>query len=142
MIMGKIPLLLLPVGLYNLIVLGAGFASLFTHGVALDLGRPWLILPMTSPDAHWNISVGDLIIFIALICLFIEIINSTNTSNVTLTNHSLSMFVMIFAIVEFLLFGPFGTSTFFLLVAMTTLDVLAGFIVTTVSARKDIGFGA
>jgi hypothetical protein len=49
------------------------------------------------------------------------------------------MLVLIIAIVEFLLFPPFATSAFFLLVVMCGLDVLGGFIVTTIGARKDIG---
>ena len=42
---------------------------------------------------------------------------------------------------EFLLAPAFATSTFFLLGVMVLLDVLAGFIVTIVSARRDIDFG-
>jgi hypothetical protein len=45
-------------------------------------------------------------------------------------------------LVEFLLIKGFATSTFFLIVTMVMLDVLAGFIVTIISARKDLDFGA
>ena len=41
-----------------------------------------------------------------------------------------------------LLFPVFATSTFFLILTMVMLDVLAGFIVTIISARKDLEFGA
>ena len=43
---------------------------------------------------------------------------------------------------EFLLIRGFATSTFFLIVTMVMLDVLAGFIVTIISARKDLDFGS
>ena len=56
-------------------------------------------------------------------------------------NHSLSMILFIVCLVEFLLLKPFATSTFFLVTSMTLMDVLAGFIVTAISARKDIDFG-
>ena len=41
-----------------------------------------------------------------------------------------------------LLLPAFATSTFFLLALMVLLDVLAGFIVTIVAARRDVDFGA
>ena len=41
----------------------------------------------------------------------------------------------------FLLLPSFVTSTFFLIMIMVLLDVLAGFIVTIVASRKDFDFG-
>jgi hypothetical protein len=38
-----------------------------------------------------------------------------------------------------LLLRSFATSTFFFLTMMVLLDVVAGFIVTAIAARKDIG---
>ena len=54
----------------------------------------------------------------------------------------LSMILFVICLVEFLLIKGFATSTFFLIVTMVMLDVLAGFIVTIISARKDLEFGA
>ena len=51
------------------------------------------------------------------------------------------MIVFIVCLVEFLLVPAFATSVFFLITAMTLLDVLAGFIVTIITARKDFDFG-
>ncbi len=53
-------------------------------------------------------------------------------------NHSLSMILFVGCLVEFLLLKGFSTSVFFLITMMVLLDVLAGFIVTIVSARRDI----
>ena len=58
-----------------------------------------------------------------------------------IVNHALSMILFVFVLVEFLLIKGFATSTFFLIVVMVMLDVLAGFIVTIISARKDLDFG-
>ncbi len=68
-------------------------------------------------------------------------LKSTQSDNVAIVNHSLSMILFVVCLVEFLLMRPFATSTFFLMTIMTMMDVLAGFIVTAVSARKDIDFG-
>jgi hypothetical protein len=47
---------------------------------------------------------------------------------------------LLLCLVEFLLAPAFATSTFFLLSLMVLLDVLAGFIVTIVTSRRDLGF--
>jgi hypothetical protein len=47
------------------------------------------------------------------------------------------MILFIVVLIEFLLLPGFATSTFFLIGVMVLLDVLAGFIVTIISSRKD-----
>ena len=131
--MRKFPLMIVPIALYNLIA----FGLLFSSGV--NIADPWLHLGMPTRGGQWIVSVADLVIFAGLGCLFVEILKSTSTSDSSITNHVLGMLVLIVAIVEFLLLPPFATSAFFLLAAMCGLDVLAGFIVTNIGARKDIG---
>ena len=135
------PLLLIPVAIYNLMaiisMLGGNDAASAYNATTQML----FSLPMPSAGTKWNVSIGDIILFGALICLFFELIKSTKSDSVAIVNHSLSMVLFIVCLVEFLLLRPFATSTFFLLTMMTLMDVLAGFIVTAISARKDIGFG-
>lgn len=130
------PLLALPVLLYNLIALtlAGGFRSLEASG---RMATPLFALQMTS-RAEWPVSLGDLILAVALVVLFIELLKSTTSRRVAIINHSLSMILFILCLVEFLLAPAFATSTFFLLTLMVLLDVLAGFIVTIVAARRDI----
>ena len=73
--------------------------------------------------------------------LFIEILKSTSTGAATIFNHAVSMILFIVALVEFLLFKNFATSVFFILSVMCLLDVLAGVVVTIVSARRDFAVG-
>jgi hypothetical protein len=105
------------------------------------LRDPMFSIPMTS-GASWNVGVGDLILFLSLILLFFELLKSTSSQKVAIVNHALSMILFVGCLVEFLLIKGFATSTFFLIVTMVMLDVLAGFIVTIISARKDLDFGA
>ena len=130
------PLLALPVVLYNLIALTLTgvFKSVEANGQII---RPLFWIPMTS-RAQWPVSLGDLILAVALVVLFIELLKSTTSRRVAIINHSLSMILFILCLVEFLLAPAFATSTFFLLTLMVLLDVLAGFIVTIVAARRDI----
>lgn len=139
-----LPLLVIPVVLYNLVVLtsvlGGGDASTAAAGADAVLRDPMFSIPMAS-GASWNVGAGDLILFLSLILLFFELLKSTSSQKVAIVNHALSMILFVICLVEFLLIKGFATSTFFLIVTMVMLDVLAGFIVTIISARKDLDFG-
>ncbi len=134
-----LPLLVLPVLVYNLVVLtfAGGFAA---NAAQSRLAEQLFTIRMTS-KAEWAVSLGDLLIAAALVVLFVELLKSTTSRRIAIVNHSLSMVLFIGCLVEFLLFPAFGTSVFFLLTMMVLLDVLAGFIVTIVSARRDVDFG-
>ena len=49
------------------------------------------------------------------------------------------MLLFIGCLVEFLLFRAFATTAFFLVTTMVLLDVLAGFVMTIVTARREGG---
>ncbi len=139
-----LPLLVIPVILYNLVVLtsvlGGGDGGGAAAGADAVLRDPMFSIPMAS-GTSWNVGAGDLILFLALILLFFELLKSTSSQKVAIVNHALSMILFVICLVEFLLIKGFATSTFFLIVTMVMLDVLAGFIVTIISARKDLDFG-
>lgn len=131
-----LPLLVIPVILYNIVVLTGGAAMADER-----LREAMFSIPMAS-GAQWNVGPGDLILFLALILLFFELLKSTSSQKVAIVNHALSMILFVICLVEFLLLKGFATSTFFLITAMVMLDVLAGFIVTIIAARKDLDFGS
>ena len=137
-----LPLLVIPVVLYNIVVLsglmGDGGAGVGADAVLRD---PIFSIPMAS-GADWSVGAGDLILLLSLVLLFFELLKSTSSQKVAIVNHALSMLLFVACLVEFLLAPAFATSTFFLLTVMVLLDVLAGFIVTIVSSRKDLDFGA
>ena len=133
------PLLALPVLVYNLIVLtvAGGFGS---DRAQYRLTEQLFTIHMTS-KADWVVSLGDLMLAGSLVVLFVELLKSTTSRRVAIINHSLSMLLFIVCLVEFLLGPAFATSVFFLMTIMVLLDVLAGFIVTIVAARRDVDFG-
>lgn len=132
------PLLALPVIVYNLIALtlNGGFSAI---DASAHMTGQLFNIRMTS-NVDWPVSLGDLLLAAALVVLFIELLKSTTSRRIAIINHSFSMILFIVCLVEFLLAPAFATSTFFLLTLMVLLDVLAGFIVTIVSARRDIDF--
>ena len=136
-----LPLLVIPVVIYAIVIL-TGVVG--TGGVAAAeqaLRDPIFTIPMVS-GSGWNIGSGDLILFLALILLFFELLKSTSSQKVAIVNHALSMILFVICLVEFLLIPGFATSTFFLILAMVMLDVLAGFIVTIIASRRDMDFGS
>jgi len=136
-----IPLLIVPVVLYNIVVLAGLTAPASQIGAAADAGLrdPLFTVPMAS-GAQWGVGAGDLIVLLGLLLLFFELLKSTSSQRLAIVNHALSMVLFVICLVEFLLLPGFATSTFFLLLTMVLLDVLAGFIVTIVAARKDFDF--
>jgi len=131
-----IPLLIVPVVIYNLVILLGGAGADPLLGPTAVLGEVLLRVPMTS-GAVWNISIGDLILFLSLILLFVELLKSTSSQRVAIVNHALSMALFVVCLVEFLLLPGFAGSVFFLILIMVLLDVLAGFIVTIIASRRD-----
>ena len=136
-----IPLLVVPVVIYNIVIIFIGQDASSGLAVASDvLSDPLFAVTMAS-GARWSVSVGDLILFLSLILLFFELLKSTTSQKAAIINHALSMVLFVVCLIEFLLLGGFATSIFFLIMTMVLLDVLAGFIVTIIAARKDFEFG-
>jgi hypothetical protein len=101
--------------------------------------QPFLQMTMAS-GAHWVMTFGDVMVLLSILLLFIELLKSTSTGTAAIFNHALSMLVFIICLVEFLLHPAFATSVFFIIMIMSLLDVLAGVVVTIISARRDVEF--
>jgi hypothetical protein len=130
------PLLALSAAVYNFLAI-AMIASGQASAVSDSLTRAAVTVPMPMNSA-WAISTGDIFIGFSLVLLFFELVRATHSDRIAIINHSLSLILFIICLVEFLLVPGFQTSTFFLISLMVLLDVLAGFIVTIVSSRKEI----
>jgi hypothetical protein len=133
-----IPLLLIPVLAYNLIALTLQ-GGLQAVDADTRMGQQLFSVRMTS-HIDWVVSLGDLLLAASLVVLFVELLKSTTSRRIAIVNHALSMVLFIICLVEFLLAPACATSVFFLLSVMVLLDVLAGFIVTIVAARRDVDF--
>jgi hypothetical protein len=129
--------------LYNVIVLFSGSSGTETDGAAAAralLAEEIFAIPMIS-GATWAFTWGDLILVVALIVLFVEILKATYTSTSSLVDHGLSMLVFIAALIEFIVVPQAATSVFFLILVTLLIDVVAGFTIGIRVARRDIGFG-
>ena len=131
-ILGNIPVFVFLLIAYNL----AAFSGSYDMQTLLT---SQLFSFQLISGALFVLRVHDLLVVLGVIALYIEILKSTKTSKWSVIDHALSMLVFVIFLVEFIVFKPFGTSTFFILTLMSMLDVIAGFTVTISSARRDFG---
>jgi hypothetical protein len=122
------PLLLIPFAVYNMIAFlmpGVGWTA------------PVATVHMMSGQ-DWVLTWEDLLIAFSIFLLWIEIIKSTRIGMRSIMDHLLAMTLFVAMLVEFLLVQRAGTSTFFLLMAITLVDVLAGFIIGIRSSQRQV----
>ena len=128
------PMILIAAIAYNVVVFGSGVAG--QHDMTALLGQG-VAIPVFSGDI-WKVSLGDMFLVGSLGLLFAEIIKATGTSHREIVNHGLSMLVFVGAMAEFLVLKGFATSTFFLITAMCLFDVVAGYTISLISAKRDL----
>jgi F0F1-type ATP synthase assembly protein I len=86
----------------------------------------------------WVLTWEDLPLAFSILVLWVEIIKSTRVGMRSVMDHILAMVLFVGMLVEFLLVQRAGTSTFFLLMIIAMVDVLAGFIVGMRSAQRQV----
>ena len=122
------PLLVIPFAIYNMIAFLTPGLNWIDHVVTIHL--------MSGQD--WTVTPEDILLAFAIVLLGIEVIKATRMGIRGLMEHILSMVLFIAMLVEFLLVARAGTSTFFILMIISLVDVLAGFIITARTAQRDI----
>jgi hypothetical protein len=80
----------------------------------------------------------EILLACSILLLGVEIIKATRMGIRGILDHVLSMILFIAMLVEFLLVAQAGTSTFFILMVTSLVDVMAGFIITARTAQRDI----
>ena len=119
MFMLGFPLLLVPFAIYNIIAF-------------LMPGVTWTGVVSTVhmvSGADWIMSVGDIVIALAILLLCGEVLKSTRIGIRTVVDHALSLILLV---------KQAATATFFLLLVVSFIDVLSGFAVTLRSAQRDL----
>lgn len=94
-----------------------------------------LALPSGAP---WAFGVRDLFLVLGLLLLYLEILKSTRTGRGQIVEHIVSMMVFVGCLLLFLLVRQTGSTTFLLITVMAAIDVVAGFTVSIVAARRDM----
>lgn len=129
----RIPLLIVP-----LLVVNLGLFGLI--GGATPFAGTVFSVQMVS-GGTWTMTWADMIVLMALLLLFVEIMKSTRSGTSSIIDHLLSTVVFVLYLVEFLMVAGAATSLFFTLMVIALVDVLAGFSVSIRTAGRDINFG-
>jgi hypothetical protein len=126
------PLLVVPFAVYNIIEFvmpGATPGAMWTN----EIGRLRL-----ASGADWVVTVGDVLISVSILILFLEMLKATRLSSRTIVDHLLSTVLFIVMLIEFLLVRQAATATFFLLLVIAFVDVVGGFTITIRTSQRDI----
>ncbi len=89
----------------------------------------------------WMLTTGDLLVAFGLVLLYLEILKSVRTSIASVIDHGLSLALFALCLVMFITLPIAATGTFFLILVMTLLDVIAGFTVTLAASRRAVDVG-
>lgn len=139
----SIPWLIIAVVLYNLIAFTMSWEPATADGTSAFAGPfsyELFSISMIS-GARWALSLGDVVIVITLVLLFVELVKSTRTSSTSIIDHALSTILFILCMIEFLVVERAATSVFFIITVVTLIDVVAGFSITIRAARRDLTMG-
>jgi hypothetical protein len=115
------PLLLIPLAIYNIIVF-------LMPGVSFT--DPLVKLTLMS-GAEWTVTLSDVLLTLGILLLLAEVIKGARPGAKYLTDHLLSLIVFGAAAAEFVLWPKFGTSTYFLMTALSLVDFLSGLALRT-----------
>jgi hypothetical protein len=123
-----VPLLIFPFAIYNILVfLMPGFSW---------SNELWHFRMMSGGE--WGITPGDLMIAGAIVILLIEMLKAAQMSRRTIIDHLLSMILFVGMLIEFLMVRQVASTTFFLLLVISFVDVGGGFAVSVRAAQRDI----
>ncbi|HEY4141021.1 MAG TPA: hypothetical protein VGM57_06385 [Pseudolabrys sp.] len=122
------PLLLVPFAIYNIV-------AFLMPGVSWT-GTMTTVHMMSGGE--WTMSAGDFLIVLAILMLFGEMMKSTRIGMRSVVDHGLSLVLFLAIMAEFMLVRQAASSTFFLLVIISFVDVLGGFAVTLRTAQRDL----
>jgi hypothetical protein len=126
-----VPLLIFPFAIYNLVVLlmpGFSWNKEIWHVYMISGGE-------------WGITASDVIIAGSVVILLIDMLKSARRSGRrTIVDHVLSMILFVGMLIEFMTVKAVVSSTFFLLLVISFVDVAGGFAVSirAAAARRDI----
>ena len=95
-----------------------------------------------ASGAEMTLRGGDFFVIAGLVALFLEMLKAARPGRAAVVDHILSVATFVVALVAFLLVDYAGTATFFILTLMTLIDVIAGFVISLFSARRDFTIDA
>ena len=121
-----IPLLLVPFAIYNIV-------AFLMPGVSWT-GTLATVHMMSGAD--WAMSGGDVLVTLAILLLFVEMMKAARVGARGVVDHGLSLLLFLAMLAEFLLVKQAASATFFLILVMSFFDMVGGFTLVLRSRRR------
>ncbi len=122
------PLLLVPFAIYNIV-------AFLMPGVSWT-GTLATVHMMSGAD--WAMSGGDMLVTLAVLLLFVEMMKAARAGTRGFVDHGLSLLLFLGMLAEFLLVKQAAAATFFLLLVMSFFDVVGGFTLALRARRREV----
>ncbi|MGL5734172.1 MAG: hypothetical protein ACRCYS_04825 [Beijerinckiaceae bacterium] len=116
----------------------AVLAYFVLHGL-MGLGLETRLIGFFLPSADdFRLTLGEGLVALTAVLLFVEMLNSTNANTSAILNHGLSMLLFLACAGLFLFVPRFGTGPFFVMTVLVFIDVIAGYSISILRARRDL----
>lgn len=125
--MRAFPYTLVTLVIYNIVIIFSGPETWDNVILTLNL----------FSDVAWPLTTGMMMIVGGLVILLVEILRATTIDRTAITNHIFSIVVLLIYVIEFVVVGEAGNSTFFILTMIALVDVLGGIVITIRLATRD-----
>ena len=122
------PLLLVPFAIYNIV-------AFLMPGVSWT-GTLATVHMMSGAD--WAMSGGDVLVMLAILLLFVEMMKAARAGARGIVDHGLSLLLFLGMLAEFLLVKQAASATFFLILVMSFFDVVGGLALALRSRRREV----
>jgi hypothetical protein len=122
------PLLLISFAVYNIIAFlmpGVGWTGA-------------LITVHLKSGADWNLSAGDMLVALAILLLYGEMVKIARMGPRNIVDHGLALLLFLGMVAEFVLVTQAASAIFFLLLVASFFDVLGGFTVRPRPPQNDL----
>jgi hypothetical protein len=129
--MRNFPTLIFPFLLYNVFA----FLIFPTYGADFE----WTLAEFTMVSGvRFGLTVGTVIIVLSLILLGYEVVRAARITHSSVADHIWATVLLIVFLLEFLFIDKAATSTFFILTALSAIDLVTGFSVSIKAAHRDM----
>jgi len=123
-----VPLLIIPFALYNIFAFlmpGFSWSNEIWHFRMVSGGE-------------WGLTASDVIVAASVGVLLIEMLKSARMSARSVVDHLLSIALFVGMLVEFMMVKQVASTTFFLLLVISFVDVAGGFVVRSRAVSHDV----
>ena len=85
---------------------------------------------------NWKPLASDILLLFAIVILYIELYKTTRLGSLAIVEHILSFLVFLIFVAEFLFIKQCATSTFFIVMLLSLVDVIGGIAISSGFSKR------